>query len=226
MQFSEQEIRAALESAPDNAAIMIEANALLVERNHNRRSFIGPIYAVIVGGLLSVGANLAVSNSNAKADLALEREKAEAQLILASFDEKDPGQTAKNLEFLVEANLLPSSKYSGIADLAETYTPTTKTFSEPVNTQVQTLLLLGSDKTIEEAQHHKDRVIGDSNVIIIKNRSRFRTALAFDNLEQAKSHLQTLSPEFRQTYEPYPVHLREFCPNFSPLPDENGVFFC
>ena len=226
MQFSEEEIRRALEEDPTKAQVMIEANALLVERNHNRRSFAGPIYAVIVGGLLSVGANLAVSNSNAEADLALEREKSEAKLILASFDEADPSQTARNLEFLIQAKLIPATKYSGIDELAERYTPTTKNVRDETHPLRPSLLLLGSDKTLEEAQHHRDVVLQNANVIIVKNRSRFRTALAFDTFDQAKANLQTLPAKIRDTYQPYPVYRQDFCPNFPSVPDETGVYVC
>lgn len=227
MQFSEQEIRDALKHSPEEAKVMIEANALLVERNHNRRSVAGPIYAVIVGGLLSVGANLIVSYNKATADLALEREKSEAKLIIASFDETDPGQTARNLTFLIEAKLLPVNKYAGIDELAERYNPKTNTpFSEELAAQRSTLLMLGSDKTLEEAEHHRDVVLKDPRVMILKNRARFRTALAFSSLEEAKAHLQTLPPNIRQKYLPYPVFLSDFCPHFPAQPDASGVFVC
>lgn len=254
MIFTEKEIRDALKEEPEQAKVMIEANALelqnktlVAERRHNLRSFLTPVYVVIVSGVISVGASIYVSSmeatarmnledrkSTAQRDLEglkaknlidLERERAEAEFAQQAFVQNDLNQTANALRFWVEAGVLRKEKYGNIDLLVERYAPSTSTQTQAAASSDSVLLMLGSDRTLEAAQYHKSQIIDDDNVIIIENRSRYRTALLFDTLAEANAHLQTLSEQVR-AFEPYPIYQKDFCPNLPDAPNENGVYFC
>ncbi len=156
MIFTEREIRDALKEEPEQTKVMIEANALelqnktlVAERRHNLRSFLTPVYVVIVSGVISVGASIYVSSmeatarmnledrkSTAQRDLEglkaknlidLERERAEAEFAQQAFVQNDLNQTANALRFWVEAGVLRKETYGNIDLLVERYAPSTST---------------------------------------------------------------------------------------------------
>lgn len=254
MIFTEKEIRDALKEEPEQAKVMIEANALelqnktlVAERRHNRRSILNTVYVVILSGVISVSASILVSFLEAKSSLKLEvrksqaqrelealkaknlldleRERAEAEFAQQAFVENDLNQTARALRFWVELGILPKEKYGNIDLLVERYDPSTGTPTEPATAPAPVFLMLGSDETLEAAIDHRKNVLKDPDVLIVRNRSRYRTALLFGTLAEANAHLQTLSEQVR-AFEPYPIYQKDFCPNLPDAPNENGVYFC